>query len=360
MKLPARLLSRQGDTNAQQAQARRCGNPVPRPALPCMMTPTDLVYYPDDRPGITRRRRGRGWSYTAPDGTHIDDKGERARIDALAVPPAYSDVWICPEPLGHLQATGRDARTRKQYRYHPDWTDFRARAKYDDLPAFGAALPALRRRILRDLREREPGERQFAIAALLALLDRAALRVGSPDYARRNKTFGASTLRPKHFSLDGGEIRLSYTGKGGARIRSRLRDRTLNRVLGALDDLAGPTLISWTDDAGEGHAVTAGEVNALLAEMTGQSGITAKTFRTWNGSVAALEAALSSDGPTIKALSEAASERLHNTPTIARKSYIHPDVVALTDAPDDRAALADAPEIRGLRRAEAQLCALLA
>ena len=324
-----------------------------------MQTVPDFVYYPDDRPGITRRRQGRGWSYTAPDGTRIDDEAERKRLNALAVPPAYCDVWISPEPLGHLQATGRDARQRKQYRYHPDWTAFRAQAKYADLPAFGAALPGLRRRILRDLRQHDPGDKDFAIAALLALLDRAALRIGSPDYARQNNTFGASTLRPRHMRLDGDTIRLRYRGKGGARIDRALRDRTLNRVLGQLDDLTGPTLISWTCARGEAHAVTAGDVNAFLADQTGTAGITAKTFRTWNGTVAALDAALGLEKPTIKALSEAAAERLHNTPTIARNSYIHPAVIDLTDDPDARATLAQAEDIRGLRRAEARLCALL-
>ncbi|MHA6346176.1 DNA topoisomerase IB [Roseivivax sp. CAU 1761] len=326
-----------------------------------MSLAADLIYYPDDRPGIRRRRRGRGWSYTAPDGTSIDDRRERRRLDALAVPPAYRDVWMCPEPQGHLQATGRDARARKQYRYHPDWTEFRARAKYDQLAAFGAALPGLRRRISRDLREGEVGDHDFALAAVLALIDRAGLRVGNSDYARENRTYGATTLRRQHLDLREDRLRLAYRGKGGIRVRKALRDRTLLRILSQLDDLAGPTLVSWCDADGTKRCVTSGEVNRRLAEITGGAAFTAKTFRTWTGSVAALECALAEESPTVKALSEAAAERLCNTPAIARKSYIHPEVIALTEtAAEERAALARAaPDWRGLRRAEAALLHLL-
>ncbi|SLN58726.1 Eukaryotic DNA topoisomerase I, catalytic core [Roseivivax jejudonensis] len=326
-----------------------------------MPTTPDLLYYPDSRPGIRRRRRGRGWSYIAPDGTTIDDRAERRRLNALAVPPAYEDVWLCPEPLGHLQATGRDARRRKQYRYHPDWTAFRAKAKFDHLADFGRALPGLRRRVLDTLREGRAGDHAFAIAAVLALLDRADLRVGNSDYTRENKTFGATTLRPRHLRLDGGTLRLDFPGKGGTQVQKRLRDRTLERTLSRLDDLPGPTLVSWIDEDGAPRAVTSDEVNAFLSGQIGADGVTAKTFRTWTGSVVALETALAQEKPTIKALAEAASTRLCNTPTIARNSYIHPDVVALTEeSPSARAALArDAREVHGLRQAEAVLLHLI-
>lgn len=321
----------------------------------------DLIYYPDSRPGIRREKRGRGWSYIAPDGTRIRDTAMRRRLDALAVPPAYRDVWICPEPLGHLQATGRDARKRKQYRYHPDWTAYRSQRKYDHLADFGAALPALRRRILRDLRTSEAGDHAFALAAILALIDRAQLRVGNPDYARQNHTYGATTLRARHLRVDGDALRLDFPGKGGLRVRKALRDRTLNRTLARLDDLPGPTLVTWIDEAGTPRSVTSGEVNTVLAELTGAPLATAKTFRTWNGSVAALETALAQERPTIKALAEAAAARLHNTPTIARTSYIHPRVIDLTEeSPAARAALArDAGEVRGLRKTEATLLHVL-
>ena len=321
----------------------------------------DLVYFPDDRPGITRRRCGRGFSYTAPDGTRIDDRTERARIAALAVPPAYEGVWISPRADGHLQATGRDARSRKQYRYHPDWTAFRAREKFAGLAAFGEALPGLRRRILDDLRSSEAGEREFAIAAVLALLDRAGLRIGNAGYARENRTYGATTLRRTHMTLDGDRLRLSFPAKGGRRVREELRDRTLNRVLTRLDDLPGRDLVSWVDDDGTPHSVRSDEVNAFLAERTGNADLTAKTFRTWNGSVAALEAAAAPGRVSIRAMAEAAAARLHNTPAIARTSYIHPEVIALADLSEaDRLhRIATPEEPRGLRRSEAQLLGLL-
>ncbi|QRF67644.1 DNA topoisomerase IB [Ponticoccus alexandrii] len=319
-----------------------------------------LTFYPDSRPGIRRERRGRGFSYIAPDGTRIDAAAERARIAALAVPPAYENVWICPRDDGHLQATGRDTRARKQYRYHPDWRAFREAQKYDQLACFGAALPALRRHIRRTLRQAEPGDQAFAIAAILALIDRASLRVGSPGYAKENRTFGATTLRHRHLTLDGDEIKLTYRAKGGLLVRKTLKDASLNRTLARLDDLPGPELASWIDEGGTARAVTAGEVNAFLAAQTGTEGLTAKSFRTWNGSAAALEIAVKEENLTIKAMTEAAAERLANTPAIARKSYIHPEVIALTETPwDDRRALLQAPAERGLRKAEAALLRLL-
>ncbi len=321
----------------------------------------DLIYYPDDRPGIRRRRQGRGFSYIAPDGTRIEQTGERRRIAALAVPPAYEDVWISPEPQGHLQATGRDARARKQYRYHPDWRAFRERCKFDRLADFGEALPGLRRRILRDLREGCPGDEEFATAAILALIDRACLRVGSLAYARENRTFGATTLQSRHLHLEGDRLVLRYRAKGGDKVVKTLRDATLNRTLARLDDLPGPQLVSWTDESGAARHVTSDMVNGVLAQFTGDPQLTAKTFRTWNGSAAAMEVAAKDAALTIKAMAEAASERLHNTPAIARSSYIHPDVIALSEkAPAARAALlADAPERAGLRLSEARLLHLL-
>lgn len=321
----------------------------------------DLVYYPDDQPGIRRKRRGRGFTYFAPDGTRIAAAEERARIEALAVPPAYENVWICPLPNGHLQATGRDDRLRKQYRYHPDWTAYRAWVKYAHLADFGRALPALRRRILRDLKS-EPGSASFAVAAVLALLDRLAMRMGDPGYSRENKTYGATTLKSGHLSFTDGEIRLDYPGKGGRRVHKALRDRTLNKTLHQLDDLPGAQLVGWVDDQGTPHGVSSEQVNGFLADFIGCDEISAKTFRTWNGSVAALEAALETERPKVKTLAEAAAARLHNTPTIARSSYIHPDVIALAEADADRRheIAAAAPHVEGLRRAEAQLLHLLA
>ena len=315
----------------------------------------DLVYYPDDRPGITRRRAGRGWSYRAPDGTTIDDAAERRRIGALAVPPAYDDVWISPVGRGHLQATGLDARRRKQYRYHADWSAWRAQRKYHDLPAFGEALPRIRRRVADALRG-EAGERDFAVAAVLRLIDRTSLRVGSEDYRRENGTDGATTLRSRNLRLGPSGLRLDLRVKGGARVRRQVSDRTLAHALDRLSDLPGAPVFEWVEH-GEPRAVQADHVNDWLKEASGLDGASAKTFRTWSGSVAALEAVLGADGvPTIKAMAEAAADRLHNTPAVARTSYIHPDVIALAEAPRE-VAVPDGPT--GLRAAERALLGLI-
>ena len=320
----------------------------------------DLIYYPDTRPGITRRRAGRGWSYTLPDGTRIDDKAERDRLNALAVPPAYEDVWICPRPDGHLQATGRDTRKRKQYRYHADWTAFRARKKYQELPRFGECLPAIRRRIRAGLKA-EVGDPEFATAAVLAMIDRLSLRVGNRDYADENEAYGATTLRPSHVKLTPEALQLDYPGKGGIRIKRTLKDKRLAQVLHQLDDLPGATLVTWVDDCDVTHEVTSSRVNEFLFDITGEDAFTAKTFRTWNGTVAAMEEALRADDLTIKSMSEAAALTLGNTPTIARNSYIHPDVIDLADTDlSARAAIArSAPSKRGLRQGERAVLGLL-
>ena len=316
----------------------------------------DLVYYPDTRPGIRRRRAGRGFCYIAPDGTLIRDPEERARLAALAVPPAYCDVWICPLPHGHLQATGIDARRRKQYRYHPQWTEFRAQLKYADLADFGRMLPRIRRRIARDLAG-EPGERTFAVAAVLAMIDRLSVRVGSLDYAEENGTYGATTLRHHHLNLTRTGISLRFPGKGGREVNRQVRDTRLGRALHELDDLPGATLVSWLDADGRAREVTAGDVNAYLAEVTGDARFTAKTFRTWNGSVAALAAVTPGEAPRIKTMAEAAAGRLANTPAIARNSYIHPEVIRLTQEPERYPT--EPIELAGLRQDERRLLALL-
>ncbi|QUJ76696.1 DNA topoisomerase IB [Sulfitobacter albidus] len=291
----------------------------------------DLVYYSDDRPGIARRRRGRGFTYVAPDGTTIARGPERKRLEALAVPPAYEDVWMSPLENGHLQATGRDARSRKQYRYHEAWAEAQARTKFDGLSDFGMHLPRLRARVARDLKE-EPGEKAFALAAAVTLIDRSAIRVGDPDYTRENGSYGALTLRRRHVSLEGNTIRLRYTAKGGKKVRRSLRDRTLAKVLHRVGDLPGAELLTWSD-GGAVHTLSAQALNAYIAEAAGseESTITAKTFRTWTGTVAAFGVA-ERGGATIKDMAEAAAERLSNTATIARNSYIHPDVVDLAGA----------------------------
>ncbi len=291
------------------------------------MTDHGLIYYPDDQPGIQRRKRGRGFAYFAPDGTNIDDAVERKRLAALAVPPAYRDVWMCPLSQGHLQATGRDDKDRKQYRYHPDWTAAQAQTKFDKLVDFGHQLPGIRRKVRRDLTY-DVGEKTFALASAVAMIDRLALRVGNEAYTRENGSYGALTLRNRHINMTGNMIALRYTAKGGKRVRRQLADRTLARVLNKIGDLPGASLLSWIDDDGQPQTLGSETLNRYIADAAGDDDTTAKTFRTWAGTLAAFETA--ETGPTtIKAMSEAAAKRLHNTATIARNSYIHPDIIEL-------------------------------
>ena len=291
-----------------------------------------LVYFPDDRPGISRRRRGRGFSYYLPDGTLIRDAVERARINAIAVPPAYEAVWITPEALGHLQATGRDAKGRKQYRYHPDWAAERAQHKYDGLAAFGRTLPRLRARIATGLCAPK-GSRDLALAAVLALLDRASLRIGNEEYARENGSYGATTLLSRHIHFDSSGVALNFPGKRGTKVSCHLHGKRLQRALHQIQDLPGADLITWTDEDGAPHVVRSDEINTALAEICGE-GTSAKTFRTWNGTHAAFAVAVQEEKLRIADMAEAAAERLQNTPAIARSSYIHPRVIALADLPD--------------------------
>lgn len=290
-----------------------------------------LVLVSDTEPGIMRRRRGRGFSYTAPDGTTISRGPERQRIDALGIPPAYKDVWICSQHNGHLQATGRDARKRKQYRYHPVWTAAQSETKFEQLVSFGDALPAIRRRVDRDLAA-DPGDAEFALAAAVTLIDRTALRVGHPDYVQQNGSYGALTLRRRHVSLADDHIGLKFTAKGGKKINQVINDRKLHRLLQVVSDIPGATLLSWVDDAGAPHELSSQQLNAYLDDAAGGAGFTAKTFRTWAGTVAAFACAEKGEA-TIKDIATAASDRLRNTPTVARNSYIHPAVIDLAGAP---------------------------
>ncbi len=320
-----------------------------------------LRYYPDDRPGILRKRRGRGFSYIAPDGTHIDDKTERARLKAMAVPPAYEDVWMSPLPNGHLLATGRDAARRKQYRYHPDWTAARSETKFDRLAAFAEVLPRIRLWVSNNLSEK-PGTSKAALAAVLALLDRGSLRPGHPEYSAENGSYGATTLRARHVDLSDGKTALNYTAKGGKRVRKVIPGAKLNRVLGQIMDLPGAELISWVDEKGEVRAVRSEMLNTCLDELS--DGIaTAKTFRTWNGSHAALRTLLEDPDASVMDCAKAASERLHNTPAIARSGYIHPDVLGLAEQTHDARLRAVASAAKHdhplLRKGEAELHALL-
>jgi len=291
-----------------------------------------LVYVSDSDPGISRQRRGRGFSYIAPDGTTIARGAERKRIDAIAVPPAYEDVWICSDINGHLQATGRDARSRKQYRYHPQWSAAQSETKFEQLAAFGNALPAIRRRVARDL-EAEPGDVEFALAAAVTIIDRVSLRVGHPEYSRQNGSFGALTLRRKHLTLNDDHLKLMFTAKGGKKVRKTVTDRKLLKLLNTVNDIPGATLLTWTDEDEQPHTLSSQSLNAYLADAADDTHVTAKTFRTWAGTLAAFSCAEAGNA-TIKEMAAAASTRLHNTPTVARNSYIHPAVIDLAGQDD--------------------------
>lgn len=324
-----------------------------------------LIYGTDAAPGISRRRRGKGFSYHFPDGTAVNDPTLLARIRKLALPPAYERVWISFEPRSHLQATGHDARGRKQYRYHTDWAAWRSERKFDDLIAFGEALPGIRRRVARDLAEHEE-QSYFLLSALISLLDVTYMRVGNRAYAEENKTYGATTLQKRHLTFEPDGIRLSFLAKGGKRVRRKLRHPRLQKILEEIADLPGRDLFSWRDKDGQLHRIDSGRLNSYLGEIT-RARLSAKTFRTWGGSVAAFSEAWKriegGERPTIRQMCQTASDRLHNTPTICRTSYVHPAILTLADAATDldtvRTQILSAPNRALLRADENRLMAFL-
>jgi DNA topoisomerase-1 len=333
---------------------------------PVALETIGLTYVNDREPGIRRLRRGKGFCYRLPDGALLADELERKRIAALGLPPAYDNVWICIDPRGHLQATGIDSRGRKQYRYHPEWQSFRSERKFDQLLRFGEALPRIRRKVQRDL-SLGLDKSDAVLGALVALMDATHLRVGNRAYAKENKTYGATTLLKRHMVLSGDSVLLKFTAKGGKRVRHTLKHPRLQRILEEVADLPGRQLFSFPDENGVPHPVDSGRLNAYLAKAAGFP-VSAKTFRTWGGSLAAFMTAweiLEQDTkrPKIKLLCKAASERLHNTPAVCRSSYIHPSILALSedDAPL-RSIMGDIRTMkppRGLRASEAKLVAFL-
>ena len=292
-----------------------------------------LVYVSDSQPGIRRLRRGKRFVYVGPDNRTLTDPAELRRIARLAIPPAYSDVWICRNPRGHVQATGRDARGRKQYRYHAQWRAARDGNKFERMADFGAALPKLRRRLRRDLAL--PGlPREKVLAVVGSLLDTTRVRIGNPEYARDNNSFGLTTLRNRHVSfIRDRRALLRFRGKGGAEHEVAVDDRRIVRIVRHCQDLPGQLLFQYVDDAGERHPVDSEMVNAYLREaMAGE--FTAKDFRTWGATVLAI--ALMARTPLPAHRSERAlnacivetvrqvARELRNTPAVCRKSYIHP------------------------------------
>jgi DNA topoisomerase-1 len=292
-----------------------------------------LRHVSDSRPGIARKRSGRGFTYLDPEGKTIRDRQELRRIKALAVPPAWTDVWICPDPRGHVQATGRDARGRKQYRYHQRWREVRDETKYGRMVAFGEALPAIRARVSEDL-ARQGLPKEKVLATVVRLLETTLIRVGNEEYARQNRSYGLTTLRDRHVAVDGSEVRFTFVSKGGQRRVVDLQDAKLARIVKRCRELAGADLFKYVDDDGEIRDVGSADVNEYLREVTGQE-FTAKDFRTWAGSVMAA-LALRELGPfrsqrqakkNVVAAIERVAERLGNTPAVCRKCYVHPEVI---------------------------------
>jgi DNA topoisomerase I len=292
-----------------------------------------LRYYSDAQAGIARRRAGPGFRYLTSDGRPVRDPHTLARIKRLAVPPAWTDVWICPDPSGHLQATGRDARGRKQYRYHPLYRRRRERAKFDRLVEFGRALPRIRRRIMADLSQ-SGLPRSKVLAAVIRLLDLTLIRVGNEEYARLNRSFGLTTLRGRHVKVEGPRLRFRFRGKSGSVVEVGLSDRRIARVVARCQELPGQELFQYVGEDGESRPIASEDVNDYLREASGLD-VTAKTFRTWAATVLACRA-LSHVGQddrqhmarrqVVVAMREVAS-RLGNTPAVVRQSYVHPAVL---------------------------------
>jgi DNA topoisomerase-1 len=289
-----------------------------------------LEYVDDRGPGITRKKASHGWAYYSPAGQRITDRDEIDRLNRIALPPAYADAWYCPSDCGHLLATGIDARGRKQYRYNPEFRLRQEAEKFDGCASFGRCLPKVRKRVAKDLASRKLS-RARAIASVIRLLDLGAIRVGNTSYAKENKSFGATTLLRRHAKVTGGKLKLRFVAKSGVLREATISDRTLAGVVRKMQDLPGQHLFQYLDADGEAHPVGSADVNAYLSEVMGEH-FTAKNFRTWHASVLALKLLAEADRPlTIKELTTQVAEHLGNTPAMARKSYIHPAVIALVD-----------------------------
>ncbi len=302
------------------------------------MSATRLIHVDDSLPGISRERSGTGWRYRDAKGRIIRERHEIDRLNAIALPPAYEDAWFCPAPNGHILATGYDARGRKQYRYHPQFRMAREADKYDRCAAFGHALPLLRARLEGDLNRRTLCSERV-IAAVVRLLDLAALRVGNEQYAVANKSFGATTLRQRHARLSGKTLRLRYVAKGGTKREVAISDRGLSTLVRRLQDLPGQNLFQYVEDDGF-CAVGSDDVNAYIREAMGDA-FSAKHFRTWSASVEAFAFLYDApEPPTLKAMLEHVADRLGNTPAIARKAYVHPAMLAAAQTRDEFAAAA--------------------
>jgi DNA topoisomerase-1 len=334
-----------------------------RHTAPAVM-PAGLRHADDTRPGYTRKRDKNSFVYFDLAGTRIDDEDEIARINALAIPPAYEDVWICPDPRGHIQATGRDARGRKQYRYHPRWRETRDADKYERMAAFGRALPKIRARVARDLKL--PGMPcDKVIAAIVQLLDTTLIRIGSAEYARDNQSYGLTTLRKKHVKIEAGQLRFKFRGKSGIEHDVTVDNPRIKRIVRRCAELPGHELFQYLDEDGSRRTIGSADINEYLRRAS-DADFTAKDYRTWAGSVyalAALRRLICGDAAEARrhlvATVKDVAVLLRNTPAVCRRCYIHPVVISAFEA-DELQGLPSGQPRRGLRVDEVAFAALLA
>ncbi|WP_396594111.1 DNA topoisomerase IB [Brevundimonas sp. R86498] len=318
--------------------------------------PRGLTYATDAEGGLTRVRSGKGFSIRDADGKAVRDKVTLDRIRMLAIPPAWTDVWICPDATGHLQATGRDVKGRKQYRYHDDWSRHRSENKFDRLPAFARALPKLRARVETDLASRGPN-RDKVLATAVRLLEITLIRVGNQQYARANRSYGLTTLHKRHLEVDGAGLSFAFRGKSGVEHKVSVRDRRLATVVRGLRDLPGQHIFKYRDAEGLLHPVTSDDVNAYIRDAMGDQ-FSAKDFRTWAGTVSAARALRDMEAPTsptdarrrITVCVKAVAGLLGNTPTVCRSSYVHPVVLDLYER-GELAATLPGPDTKGFEPA---------
>jgi DNA topoisomerase-1 len=323
------------DTSGGTAAEDRAsgGAPIPNSDPPTAAKAAGLRYVHDDSPGIRREPAKEGFRYLDARGEPVDDDATLKRIRSLAIPPAWTGVWICPQANGHLQATGRDARGRKQYRYHPKWREVRDEVKYERMIKFGKALPQIRKEVERALGL--PGlPREKVLATIVYLLEATMMRIGNDEYARENKSYGLTTLRNRHVRIDGSEVEFRFRGKSGVYHNVKVHDRRLARIIQRSRDLPGQDLFEYLDENGEPHTVNSADVNDYLREITGED-YTAKDFRTWSGTVLAaialrefekFDSEAQAKKNVVRAI-EAVAEKLGNTPSVCRKCYVHPAVL---------------------------------
>ncbi|WP_205504553.1 DNA topoisomerase IB [Rufibacter psychrotolerans] len=294
-----------------------------------------LRYFPDTKPGITRQKEGKEFTYFTPKGEPLSDEKTLERIKKLVIPPAWTQVWICPSANGHIQATGRDEKGRKQYVYHPQWKEVRSLNKFGRMLAFGKALPGIRKQVEKDLRLRKLEKRKI-LAIVVELLDNSFIRIGNKAYAKENKSYGLTTLRDRHVKVEGDQLRLEFVGKKGVKHEISIKDRRLARLVKQCQDIPGYDLFQYYDEEGNRQPIESGDVNEYLRSLSPEE-FTAKDFRTWGGTVMMVECLeqILDENPAIekeKSVKEAAkmvAHELGNTPTVCSKYYIHPEIVNL-------------------------------